>query len=193
MKKLYLIGGGGHCHSCIDVIESEGKYTIVGILDLPENLGKKVLNYDIVGSDNDFEKFISSDTSFLITLGQIKSAVKRINLFDSLKKAKANMATVISPRAHVSQYATVGEGSIVMHDALVNANAHIGANCIINTKSLIEHDAVLGNHCHASTASVINGNCIVGDEVFIGSNAVLKHRVKIENKAVVQAGSFFNG
>ena len=33
MKKIILIGGGGHCKSCIDVIESEKKYTIKGILE----------------------------------------------------------------------------------------------------------------------------------------------------------------
>ena len=40
-KPIILIGGGGHCKSCIDVIEQEGKYRIVGILDLPEMLGKE--------------------------------------------------------------------------------------------------------------------------------------------------------
>lgn len=38
--KLILIGGGGHCHSAIDVIEEEGRYQIAGIVDLPENLAK---------------------------------------------------------------------------------------------------------------------------------------------------------
>ena len=33
MKKIILIGGGGHALSCIDVIESEKKFKIVGIVD----------------------------------------------------------------------------------------------------------------------------------------------------------------
>ena len=36
MKKIILIGGGGHCKSCIDVIEQEGKYRIAGIVDMAE-------------------------------------------------------------------------------------------------------------------------------------------------------------
>ena len=39
---IILIGGGGHCKSCIDVIESEGRFQIVGIVDLKENIGKKL-------------------------------------------------------------------------------------------------------------------------------------------------------
>ena len=41
MKELFLIGGGGHCKSCIDVIEEEGKFKIIGIIDQKEKLGQK--------------------------------------------------------------------------------------------------------------------------------------------------------
>lgn len=37
-KPLILIGGGGHCKSVIDVVESAG-YTILGIMDMPEMVG----------------------------------------------------------------------------------------------------------------------------------------------------------
>ena len=33
MKKIILIGAGGHCNSCIDVIELEKKYKIIGLVD----------------------------------------------------------------------------------------------------------------------------------------------------------------
>ena len=33
MKNIILIGAGGHCNSCIDVIELEKKYKIIGLVD----------------------------------------------------------------------------------------------------------------------------------------------------------------
>jgi len=33
-KELILIGGGGHCTACIDVIEQEGRFAIAGIVDV---------------------------------------------------------------------------------------------------------------------------------------------------------------
>jgi len=77
---LILIGGGGHCHSCIDVIEQEGKYQIAGILDLPEMVGYNILGYSIIGSDDDIPKYVEQGFEFLITVGQIKSAEKRKTL-----------------------------------------------------------------------------------------------------------------
>ena len=33
MKPIILIGGGGHCISCIDVIEMTKEFSILGIID----------------------------------------------------------------------------------------------------------------------------------------------------------------
>ena len=49
MNSIILIGGGGHCKSCIDVIESEGKYAIAGILDSIKRPGELVLGYHVLG------------------------------------------------------------------------------------------------------------------------------------------------
>ena len=43
-KNLVLVGGGGHCKSVIAVAESAG-YSLAGILDVPEEIVKKVLAY----------------------------------------------------------------------------------------------------------------------------------------------------
>ena len=41
--RILLVGGGGHCKACIDIIEQDGKYQIDGIIDLPEKLDQLVL------------------------------------------------------------------------------------------------------------------------------------------------------
>lgn len=191
--KLILIGGGGHCKSCIDAIEQENRFEIAGIIDLPVKVGETVLGYPIIACDTDIPKFINSENYFLITLGQIKSPTLRKKTFNLLKNCNANIATILSPLAYVSKHAEIGEGTIIMHQAIVNANAKIGSNCIINTKSLIEHDAVIGNHCHISTGSIINGGCIVGDGTFYGSGAVSKEYIKIPKNSFIKANSIYKG
>lgn len=193
VKNLYLIGGGGHCKSCIDVVEQTGEFKILGIFDKKENISNIVLGYEIIGSDEDLKKYVTKENFFLITIGQIKSAESRIKIYNLLLSYDAQIATVVSPRAYVSSHSEIGEGSIVMHDVLVNTNVKIGKNCILNSKSLIEHDSNIGDHCHISTAAVVNGNCTIGGETFIGSNAVLKEGILIPNASIVSAGSFSRG
>ena len=189
-EKILLIGGGGHCKSCIDVIELEGIYEITGVIDKKELIGQKVLAYEIVASDDDLARF-ADIRNVLITVGQVKSPQTRIRLYELAKKLEFSFPTIISPRSYVSKYAQVGEGTIIMHDALVNAGARVGANCIINSKALIEHDAVVEEHCHISTAAVINGGVKVRTGTFWGSGAVGKEYEQTKENDFINAGSLF--
>ena len=190
--KLILIGGGGHCKSCIDVIEQENKFIIAGIVDINTSISD-LLGYPLLGHDDDLAKLKLSYDYALITIGQIKTPAIRIRLLSYAKSLGFNLPAIISPRAYVSKHAKIGNGTIVMHDALINAGAIVGDNCIINTKSLIEHDAVIENNCHISTAAIINGGAIVKQGSFVGSNAVTKESVDTKENDFIKAGSLFKG
>ena len=192
MKKLplILIGGGGHCRSCIDVIELEGTYSIEGILDPKETSGQKLDGYTVLGNDDLIEELVKKDYHFLITVGQIRSAGMRVKIFGRLMQHNANFAIVISPKAHVSPNAKVGKGTIVLHGAIINAGAVVGQNCIINSLSLIEHDANVGNHTHISTGALINGGCFIGNNTFIGSGSVIANNVNVIDHIVIGNGKY---
>lgn len=187
-KNIILIGGGGHCKSVIEVAESAG-YNILGIFDMPEEVGDWVLDYKVIGTDDDISRY-ADKAEFVIAVGFIKTPAVRIRLYDKIKEAGGKLATLVASTAYVSKYADVGEGTVVMHHAMINAGAQIGTNCIINTFCNIEHGAVIGNQCHISTGTMVNGDCKVGERVFIGSQSVMANGVSIENDIIVGAGSF---
>ena len=187
-EKIILIGGGGHCVSCIDVIEQEDRFTIAGIVDMPEKIQHNILGYPVIGSDADLSVLIKSFPYVLITLGQIKTPTRRMELFNDLMQMGARFPIITSPLAYVSSHAQVAEGTIVMHHAVVNAGARVGINCIINTKALIEHDAVIEDHCHISTGAVINGGAKIGAGSFFGSSAMIREYVEIGGNCIIGGG-----
>ena len=186
-KNLILIGGGGHCKSVIEAAESAG-YNILGVLDMPDEVGKEILSTKVIGTDDDIPQYVDK-AEFVITVGFIKNPNTRIKLYNKVKEAGGKLATIIASTAHASKYSTIGEGTVVMHQAFVNAGVHIGANSIINTFANIEHDAVVGDQCHISTGTMVNGDCKVGDRCFIGSQSVLANGTSIADDIVVGAGS----
>lgn len=190
MKNLILVGGGGHCKSVIDVAESAG-YTILGVLDRPEEFGKKVLDYEVIGCDDDIPKY-AGNAEFVVTVGQIKSASLRVKLHRLIIEAGGKLATIVSPTAHVSRYASIGEGTVVMHGAVVNADAVIGKGCIINTMAIVEHDAEIGDYCHISTGTIINGGAKIENETFVGSQSVVNQLVKVSRGGVIASLSAIN-
>jgi sugar O-acyltransferase (sialic acid O-acetyltransferase NeuD family) len=189
--QILILGAGGHCRSLIDVIEQEGKYKIVGIIENELEIGTKILDYEVIGKDGDLEKLRKKYQYAAIGVGQIKTPKIRIKLFNLLKSLGYNLPVIISPRAYVSKYAEIGEGTVIMHDALVNVNAKIGKNCIINTKALIEHDAIIEDNSHISTGAIINGGVAVKEGTFVGSNSVTKEYIEISG--FIKAGSVSNG
>lgn len=188
MKKLILLGGGGHCKSVFAAAESAG-YQILGVLDIPENVGKEVLSTKVIGTDEDIPDYVDK-AEFVVTVGFIKNPTIRIKLYNKVKEAGGKLATIIASTAYVSKYAEIGEGTVVLHQAFVNAGAKVGKNVILNTATNIEHDAVIGDQCHISTGTMVNGECKVGERCFIGSLSVLANCITIGDDIIVGAGSF---
>jgi sugar O-acyltransferase (sialic acid O-acetyltransferase NeuD family) len=187
-KPIILIGGGGHCKSCIDVIEQEDKYQIVGILDLPQYIGMDILGHKIIGTDEDIPELSKTVNDFLITIGQIKSSEKRISRYGIVKKYGGNLPIITSPRAYVSKSAIIEEGTIIMHDVIINADVRIGKNCIINSKALVEHESNIGDFSHISTGAILNGQTKIGNNCFIGSGSVISNNLSIISDTVIAAG-----
>ena len=187
MKPLILIGGGGHCKSVIEAAESAG-YHILGVLDMPEEVGKEILSTKVIGTDDDIPFYVDK-AEFVITVGFIKNPSTRIKLYNRVKEAGGKLATIVASTAYVSKYATIGEGTVVMHHAFVNAGAQVGSNVILNTFTNIEHDAVIGDQCHISTGAMVNGDCKIGNNSFIGSQSVLANGIRVGDDIIVGAGS----
>lgn len=188
-KEIILVGGGGHCKSVIELVRSVGEYHVAGIVDLPSAAGSTVMGVPVVGTDDHLPELRKKYSAFAVTIGQIKNHTARKRLFDLLRSLDAELPVIIARTAFVAPSAKLGDGTLVFHQAVVNAEAVIGQNCIINNLSLVEHEAIVGDHCHISTGAMVNGNVTIGEGCFIGSNASIRQGVGIGPAVVVGAGS----
>ncbi len=167
---LILIGAGGHARSCIDVIEQQGHFQIACLVGLPEQQQTQHLGYAVIGADADLAALAKIYQYALIAIGQIKTAELRMRLYQYVAQLGLQLPIIIALTAHVSNHATLGAGTIVMHGAIVNAGASVGNNCIINNQAIIEHDTNIADHCHISTGAILNGNVTVGAGGWNGLN-----------------------
>ena len=186
---IIVIGAGGHASSCLDVIEQTGLYDIVGCVGDSEQSNTARLAHSVIAVDADLESLAKKYRYAHVAVGQIKSPRTRIRLYERLKQLKFELPVLISPRAYVSKYANIGEGTIVMHHAVVNADAKIGVNCIVNTLSLIEHSVTIGDHCHIATRATVNGDVTIGRGTFVGSGATIKQGVMVGHDVIIGMAS----
>lgn len=187
-EPILLLGAGGHARACIDVLEQHGQFRIAGLIGVHEEVGREVLGYRVLGTDGDLPRFRQQYPYALVAVGQIKTPQPRIRLFELAQALGWQMPSIVSPHAHVSRYASVAGGTIVMHGAIVNAGAAIGRNCILNSHSLVEHDASVADHCHVATAAAINSGVHVGAGSFVGSNSCVRQGIRIGERCVIGMG-----
>ncbi|WP_457746349.1 NeuD/PglB/VioB family sugar acetyltransferase [Sulfurimonas sp.] len=179
-KEIILLGGGGHCKSVIDVIEQAGEFRVAGIIEKFVGESSPVLGYELIGVDDELEKLRQKYEYAFVTIGHIHSNSVRVKLFKKLKELDFTVPTIISPLAYVSKHATLQEGTVVMHHALINAGVKVGKNCIINSKALLEHDVLIEDNVHISTNATLNGSVRVKANSFVGSSSVTKEGVLID-------------
>ena len=179
MNDIILVGSGGHAKSCIDVINHTGLYKVAGLVE--KNIKKKInnLGFPIIGTDKDLKRLRQKFDYALITVGQINSAEIRLRLFEKLCDLDYKLPVIISPRSHISQYAEIGEGTIIMHDVILNASSKIG-----NT---IHFDVLLtscGNKNDASNMPRFSQkNSVKLMKRLKATNSVIKKKLKLKFKS----------
>jgi sugar O-acyltransferase (sialic acid O-acetyltransferase NeuD family) len=188
-RGLILIGAGGHAQACIDVIEQHARFRIEGLIGVPAEVGSTLFGYPIIAADDQLLALSRTYHNALIAVGQIRTPETRIRLFEVVKSAGFKLPSIVSPTAYISQHASVGTGTIVMHGAIINAGAKVGNNCIINSRALIEHDVIVGDHCHVSTGAILNGNVSVGAGSFLVSGSVVREGVSLGQRCLVGMGA----
>lgn len=189
MNQIVLVGGGGHCSSVIDVIETQGNYMVAGIVDNVASLGSEVSGYKVIARDPDLGSLARQYRYALVTVGQLTSGRLRGELYKKLIDTNWHLPAIISPNAFCSKSAEVEAGSVIMHQTTLNSASHIGVNCIINSRAVIEHGVSIGSHCHISTGVIINGDTEVGEGTFVGSGSIVIQGLKIGKNVVIGAGS----
>lgn len=187
-KKIIIIGAGGHSVSCLEIIEQNDDFNIIGIAGLKKEIGKSIGNYKVKYSDDDLTKLKKKCDWAVVAIGQIKDFKPRKKLFLKLKKIGFKIPKIISKNSYISDNCKIGEGSMIFNHVLINSKAEIGKNCIINSKALIEHNVKIGNNCHISTGAIVNGNVLIEDNCFIGSGSIIKQGIKIKKNSVIPMG-----
>lgn len=152
--------------------------------DLPDLLFGE---YNIIRNLDDAEKYLKSeDGKFALGIG---NPVLRYRLSEKFK-AIGELVSVISPFARIGEWKnSIGTGSCVLTNAVIESNNKIGAGNLIHVNALISHDVTTGMFCEISPSVNLLGGVSVGDFCSIGAGAQILPKMKIGRNVVVGAGA----
>lgn len=184
-KKLLVYGASGHAKVIIDIVEKEGRYKIMGIIDdNPEIIGKKLLSYEIIGGFEKLEE--NKDSRVIIGIGENTTRKK---IYEKVTCSGHGLTRAVHPSVQIGRDVSIGLGSVVMASATINTGSHIGKNVIINTGATVDHDCVIEDFAHISPGVHLAGNVTVGKLSHIGIGASIVQKINIGKNTVVGAGA----
>ena len=183
MKKIILVGMGGHSKVVKDIINLKKEFKVIGYLDDKIQTKKNVdgIIYDNIKSYRNYE-----DEHFCITIGNNQT---REEIFKTLNLPLSKYPTLVHPTAIIGSNVEIGDGTVIMANVVVNADTKIGSHCIINTTASVGHDVIIDDYVHISPNSTLTGGVKVGSKSQIGASATIIPTVNIGRNTIVGAGA----
>jgi len=183
---IVLIGAGGHSKVVIDACRAAGK-EIAGLVadDMPA--GTVVSDIRVIADMRSI-----ADAAFLrahlfhVAVGD-QGARRRIAT--DLIARGARLVTLVHPSAVVSPCASIGDGTVLVAGAIVNAGSRVGRFCILNTACSVDHDNVLEDGCHICSGARLAGRVLCGEGAFVGTGAIVIPGISIGARAIIGAGA----
>ena len=185
MENILLVGYGGHAKSIADCIERQGNYRIAGYTDSMQRESP----YQYLGTDERLQEcYDNGIKKAVIGVGYLGKGKIRETIYDTLKQIGFELPVISDPSAIISSTASVGEGTFIGKNVIVNSEAYVGRACIINTQALVEHECKIDDFSHIAVSAVLCGQVQVGRAAFIGANATVIQCMNIPAGCMIPAG-----
>ena len=186
MKRIVILGGGGHGRVAAEIAELNG-YRDIAFLEYKKGLTADKGPWPVIGQDDDATlEDLRQSSAFFVGLGEND---KRWMLMERLLCNGLDVVTLTHPSAVVSSYADIGRGSLICAGAIISPFAAIGRGAIVNTNASVDHDCTLGQHVHIAPGVALAADVTVGDRAFVGIGAAVRNGVNIGAGSIIGAGS----
>ena len=175
---MNIYGASGHGKVIIDLVHSKME-EIHNILDDNASI-TGIYNHPVI--HNFTPEVLRHKT--IIAIGDNTVRRKVVENFPGAFYRGISHATAV-----VDRNVEIGEGTVIMANASVNADTIIAKHCILNTGCTVEHDCVLEDFVHISPGAVLAGGVKVGEGSHLGIGAMVIPGVKIGKWCTIGAGA----
>lgn len=186
-EKIVIIGGGGHAKDVISLINKIQLYVIVGYTDICDK--GKILSIPYLGTDTEF--FYNNKEVHFAALGvgeylDIASKESILNLYINNRIKFPNL---VSPKAIINEEVSIGEGTVILDNVVINPNTKIGRFVTIYPNCVIEHDSLIEDNVYLAPAVNMCGGVKIGECSKIGNGVSIKDLVQIKPYSKIEPGS----
>jgi sugar O-acyltransferase (sialic acid O-acetyltransferase NeuD family) len=185
LRRLLIIGAGGHAISVSDVADSSG-YTTLGFVD---DTGTGISLLGLVATDYDLDDHVRAGGLIAIAIGD---NYDRERVWNSrfAHVPLDQFPALVHPSAVVSSRAQLGPGCVIHAGVVVGPLANVGAHSILNSASVLDHESVLKDFASLAPGAVVGGRSTIGERSAVGLGASVKHGISVGDDTIIGANSY---
>lgn len=192
---VVVLGAGGNSLAIVDAIEEINRrggtgtrFELRGFLDdIPENQGKSVLGYPVLGRIDQAREF--GDCRFINGIASESSYTRKPEIVARSGLAREQFVSIIHPAANIARSAQIGLGTSIMANSVICPDAVIGDHVIILQNTVVNHHSRIADHVTLSSGITILGYVTVEDSAFVGGGASLRPYITVGARALVGMGA----
>ena len=189
MKKIIIIGSGGHAQVVIDIIQEMGGFEIYGITSNSLTKGDFFCGYPVLGNDSVLNDLNSKDYLVAIGIGGFTNNLLRKKIYLNIKELGYDFINVIHPSAIISKTAKLGEAVVIFAGVIVNPGSYIGNNSILATGCSVDHNTIINDHVLISAGAVIGASIEIEEGSLIALGGKIVSGIKIGKECLIAAGA----
>lgn len=171
---MIIYGTGGHSKVISSALNKSVRYYF------DDRSSVSLIDEIAVGK---YDPSIFSDDELIVAIG---NNITRKKISESLKH---KFGKVVASSSTIDERVTIGNGSQLLHNCVVQVDVTIGSHVIINTNASVDHDCFIGDYCHIAPGSVLCGNVEIGMGTLVGAGSTILPGIKIGEWCTIGAGS----
>ncbi|WP_373020553.1 NeuD/PglB/VioB family sugar acetyltransferase [Thiomicrorhabdus sp.] len=177
MKKLLIIGAGGHGKAIAEAAQLSREYQVVGFLDdaFPEL--SESFSFPVLGKIENAAEFLGLVDTFFVAIG---NNALREKVTGAILSFGGQLVNVIHPAAFVSPSAQMGQGIAVMAGAIIGTEALIGDGVVVNVNASVDHHCELQEFSHLGVGVSLAGGVKIGRAAWLQAACCAGYGVCVE-------------
>jgi sugar O-acyltransferase (sialic acid O-acetyltransferase NeuD family) len=185
MRRLIIIGAGGHARSIADIVLEQGEYSLVGFVDDVYPDLESVWEFPVLGKVDAAAGLRGMAECAFVAIGNNQV---RESLFQVLVGLGFELPNIIHSRAIVSSRAILGRGVAIMAGAVVGTEASLGDGVIVNAGAVVDHHARVDVFGHLGVNAAMAGGTGLGRGAWMQAGSAFGYGVEMPAGTVLTPG-----
>lgn len=191
MKDLIIFGASGFGREVAWAVERINKvsstWNLLGFMDDADDIQETEINgYKVLGKTDDVGAY--PDAYFVVAVGASRIREKIVTNMKAINPS-IKFGTIIDPSVEISDFVTIGEGTIICAHTIITVNIDIGSHVIINLDCTIGHDAILKDFVTLYPSVNVSGITNIGHAVELGTGMQIIQGKTVGDYSIVGAGA----